>query len=145
MIKIIPVGMPKFSAEQAKKNLDKILKALTQRVRRSVQTATPVDSGAAKRSWSPPQKIQFETVDSSFPVQRRAVGYAFGNIQPYSRALEKGSQPGKRPWPSTGPRTTMFEGMIYSSQAPGGIFENADLEKVVERELPKIMEKLLSD
>jgi hypothetical protein len=141
MIKIIPDGMPKFSAKEAKKNLDALLKELSNRVRQRVISSTPRDSGMAARSWTQPR---FEKIDESFPVGRQSRGISFGNTAPYAHILETGSQPGKRPWPSVGPRTVEQAGRIYSSQAPGGIFLNAQLEKVVERELPKIMEKLLS-
>jgi hypothetical protein len=144
MIKI-KVELPDIASKLSSEKIDALVKSLAQKLWRSAQTATPVDSTMAKRSWTQPERIQFQTQDATFPVSRRSVGYAFGNIQPYSRVLEKGSQPGKRPWPSAGPRTVEQAGRIYSSQAPGGIFENAEIEKVVERELPKIMEKLLSD
>ena len=99
--------------------------------------ATPVDSGTVKRSWTPVSR------ESGGPVERRSVGYSFGNIQPYAHVLDTGSLPGKKPWPGVGPRTTMEAGRIYSKQAPGGIFTNADIENFVEQSLPGLLKKHL--
>ena len=57
----------------------------------------------------------------------------FSNNVPYAIVLEKGSTPGNRPWPSKGPRTVVYNGKIFSSQAPGGV-----AEVVFEDAIPKI-------
>lgn len=87
------------------------------KLRMQVKDATPVDSGDAQKSWT--------------IVRRTEGGYSFGNPQPYAHILEGGSQPGKAPWPNVGPKTTLYAGRIYSSQAPGGIFKKARVDDVL--------------
>ena len=111
------------------KSLDKMLKELILAVRSKVQLATPRDTGTAQRSWT--------------GVERISKGYQFGNVQPYSKYLETGSLPGKRPWPSPGPKTVSESGRIYSSQAPGGILKTADIENYIKQALPQLIEKYL--
>jgi len=111
------------------KGLNALLRELTTALRTRVQLATPRDTGTAQRSWT--------------GVERISKGYQFGNVAPYAHVLETGSLPGKRPWPSAGPRTVQQAGRIYSKQAPGGIFQNADVENYVEKALPQLIEKHL--
>jgi hypothetical protein len=101
---------------------DSVLMDIAKKLRNAVVGRTPVgippDSpapGTAKSSWTQP------TVSGSHEV-------AFRSDVPYITTLEYGSFPGQRPWPRPGPRTTMADSpegsrsMIYSRQAPGGMF-----------------------
>jgi hypothetical protein len=100
---------------------------LMRRLRMAVKDATPVDTGEAQKSWT--------------IVRRSEGGYSFGNVAPYAHILETGSEPGKAPWPNVGPRTTMYAGRIYSSQAPGGIFKEAGLDNLVEQAVQELERK----
>lgn len=111
-ISLLPKKMEAFTAK------------LIREIRKAVIAATPEDSGRAKESWT--------------GVERTSTGYQFGNTAHYAHILETGSVPGKKPWPSVGPKTAMYNGRIYSSQAPGGIFLKADVEGIVSRALNKI-------
>ena len=114
------VGLPK--------KLDLLTKRLMEKVRKAVYDATPEDTGRAKGSWT--------------GVERTSQGYSFGNYAPYAHILQTGSLPGKRPWPSVGPKTEMYEGRIYSSQAPGGIFKKANIEVVIEEAVAELWTQL---
>lgn len=94
---------------------------LVRKIRMAVKEATPIDTGEAQESWT--------------IVRRDEGGYSFGNIAPYARVLEKGSEPGKKPWPNPGPKTQLFEGKIYSTQAIGGMFKKANIEDIIDTAL----------
>lgn len=98
-------------------------------IRRSLKEATPVDTGEAKRSWS--------------IVRRYEKGYSFGNATPYIKYLEVGSVPGYAPWPGVGPKTTMYNGMIFSDQAPGGIVANSGLDQLLDQRLSQLFDMVL--
>jgi hypothetical protein len=129
------------------KGLDKLVKELALAVRSKMIASTPVDTGTAKRSWSPVKResggLSFSGGMGDGPVARRSVGYSFGNTAPYSHILETGSTPGKKPWPSVGPRTVLESGKIYSSQAPGGMLQTAEIEQYIKSALPGLVEKYL--
>jgi len=59
------------------------------------------------------------------------------NISDYAKYIEYGSIPGEYPWPSVGKRTMMYEGRIYSSQAPGGVLrktlQSNNITRIIER------------
>lgn len=127
--------------------LDSLVKELAIAVRTRMIASTPRDSGRAARSWS---GIKRESGGMSFnggtgdgPVQRRIAGYSFGNSAEYAHILETGSTPGKRPWPSVGPRTTLEGGRIFSSQAPGGMIESGQIEDMIRQVLPQLIAKHL--
>lgn len=101
---------------------------LMRKLRMQVKTATPIDTGEAQRSWT--------------IVRRVEGGYSFGNIAPYAHILEEGSKPGKAPWPNVGPKTTLFAGRIYSTQAVGGIFKEANVENVIDKAVKELERKL---
>jgi hypothetical protein len=100
---------------------------LVRKIRMACKDATPVDTGEARSSWT--------------IVRRTEGGYSFGNITPYAHILEEGSQPGKAPWPNVGPRTQFFEGRIYSSQAVGGIFKNAEIDTLIDDAVKELERK----
>ncbi len=129
------------------KGLDDLVKELALQIRARMIQGTPRDSGTAQRSYSPVKResggLSFSGGTGDGPVQRRSVGYSFGNTAPYSHILETGSTPGKKPWPNVGPRTVLKDGRIYSSQAPGGIMETAEIEAYVNQTLPQLIEKYL--
>lgn len=114
-----------------KGRLSVLTRSVASQVRKAVVQATPKDSGAAKRSWT--------------PVRKTTGGYSFNNPLDYAHVLEYGSEPGKRPWPSAGPKTVLSGGKIYSAQAPGGIYENADVDAVANRVAQELFEKLVAN
>ena len=127
--------------------IDGLVKELALQIRARMIQATPRDSGTAQRSWGPVKRhsggMSFSGGNPTGPVARQSVGYSFGNTAPYSHILETGSTPGKKPWASVGPRTVERDGRIYSSQAPGGIYQTAGIEQFVKQALPKLIEKYL--
>jgi hypothetical protein len=73
--------------------------------------------GHAKAAWTAPLTTGDNTIE-------------FMNPLIYSIPLEFGSEPGSRPWPNPGPRTTLASNFggdtrVYSRQAPGGMFDPA--------------------
>jgi len=70
-------------------------------LRDAVVNRTPTDTGYAQSSWG--------------EIERHSNGFSFSNPVEYMSVLEKGLYPG------LGPKTVIFQGGIYSSQAPGGI------------------------
>lgn len=99
--------------------LEEISRTVAEKLKLLVKSRTPVGvipgkratkaktgrhtRGQAKRSWS-----DIKYVDG---------GYAFENIVPYILALDKGSEPGKKPWPkATNIRTVNSRGKIFSSR-----------------------------
>ena len=74
-------------------------------LRDEVVARTPIDTGFARSKWT--QVIeQSDTLYFELQV-------------PYGFALDKGSKPGKAPWPSPGPKTDLSKGRIFSSQVSG--------------------------
>ena len=104
---------------------------LTEKIRSAMIENTPYDTGIAKTSWG-----QIEQCEG---------GLSFSNPQVYAVPLEFGSKPGERPWPGTGPKTVMHGGRIYSSQASGGIVQTANLDKIIEACLDKLIKDLTKD
>jgi hypothetical protein len=142
----IKIEVPDLSKILRDDKIDKVLELLAKRVRTRMIQSTPRDSGMAARSWTQPERIQFESLPSAtFPVNRTEKAYSFGNTACYSHILERGSKKGSRPWPNVGPKTVEIDGQIYSSQAPGGMIESGQIERLVERALPDLVEKLLRD
>ena len=77
----------------------KFAKNVAKEIRKGFVQYTPVDTGDAKRSWT--------------PVQRTAKGYSFGNTKMYTKFLVSGSNLGSLPWPSPGPRTVVVLSLIH--------------------------------
>lgn len=75
-------------------------------VRTDAIARTPIDSGEARRSWS----SLIEDADTLY----------FELNVPYGFALDVGSEPGNKPWPSPGPKTELYKGSIFSSQVADG-------------------------
>jgi hypothetical protein len=114
------------------KDLNWILRRSASRIRTAVRETTPVDTGAAKRAWT--------------PIKKDEGGYSFGNPFIYAGVLEYGGTKGKQPWPSaTNKKTEEFRGRIYSTQAVGGFVRKVDfdaiLDKVVQERLKRVFEK----
>ena len=129
------------------KGLDALIKHLALEIRAKMLQSTPRDTGTAKKSWSPVKResggLSFSGGLGDGPVARQSFGYSFGNTAPYSHILESGSTPGSKPWPSAGPRTVEKGGRIYSSQAPGGIMETAQIDDYIKSALPTLIQKYL--
>ena len=104
---------------------------VAEKIRSAMIENTPYDSGIAKTSWG--------------QIEQHEGGLSFSNPQAYAVPLEFGSKPGERPWPGTGPKTVMHGGKIYSSQAPGGIVETANLDKIIEACLNELVKNLTKD
>lgn len=112
-----------------------ITRSVAAKVRDALKANTPVGnrkgSGTAKKSWT--------------GVRKTEGGYSFQNLAVQSLSLEFGSATGKKPWPSTGPRTVYKEGRIYSSQAPEGMTAKAQIEQVASSVADKLLDKLIKD
>jgi hypothetical protein len=105
-----------------------LTRSVAAKVRGAMKESTPVETGATKRSWTPVRKV--------------AGGYSFSNVKIQSYFLEYGSEAGKRPWPSPGLRTVYYEGRVYSSQAPKGISEKADVERIANKAAGELFVKM---
>lgn len=99
--------------------LEEVSKTVAGRLKLLVKARTPVGTrpgarstktkagrharGLAKRSWS--------------DITYTGGGYSFENTVPYILALDRGSEPGKSPWPNpTNVRTVSSKGNIFSSR-----------------------------
>lgn len=120
--KLIPTGLTPG-------RVSLMTRTIASKVRAAVIAATPRDRGLTARSWTPVKK----GVEGS---------YSFSNPYIQAISLERGSQPGSRPWPSVGPRTTMDEGRIFSSQAPGGITKKAGVDSIIDINVKRYLDRL---
>lgn len=99
--------------------LEEVSRTVAERLKLLVKARTPVGTrsgsrttktkagrhvrGLAKRSWS--------------DITYSGGGYSFENATPYILALDRGSDPGKEPWPNaTNVRTVSSKGKIFSSR-----------------------------
>lgn len=86
----------------------------------------PVDSGKFKDAW------EYDISSSG-----KGLMATVSNDTVYASAIEFGSTPGQKPWPSPGPKTVVSGGRIYSSQAVGGTiektFNDANMQKFAEK------------
>lgn len=99
------------------------------RLRDEARLRTPIDSGKARSRWSRVMRDQ-----DSFYTELRI---------PYGFALDRGSLLRHRPWPSPGPKTTLFKGKVYSTQVADG--EGGIVDVVMNEErMGKIKEKILT-
>lgn len=111
--------------------ISKLTRSVASKVRQAMQKSTPKDTGKTRKSWTPVRKVEG--------------GYSFGSALPQTYFLEYGSEAGKRPWPSAGPRTVYYEDRVYSSQAPQGISAKADIEEVAQQVANELMADLFKD
>ncbi len=118
----VKVDVKGFDQRTHRRKIKKMVKEVGLECRKRMVAATPVDSGTAKRSWSPLK-------DVSNRYSKYHVTYETYNSKRYAAWLEKGSKKGSRPWPSPGPRTIDSGSRIYSSQAPGGISKTAGISE----------------
>ena len=128
------------------KGLDDLIRHLAEEIRSRMVQSTPIDTKRARQSWGEVRReggLSHSGGTDAGPVARQSIGFSFGNTAPYSHILDKGSTPGKKPWPSVGPKTTMKDGRIFSSQAPAGIYRTAEIEKFVKAALPGLFAKYL--
>lgn len=95
-----------------------LLHTLAEKIRSAMIEATPRDTGLAKATWG--------------QIEQHSGGLSFANPQAYAIPLQFGSKPGEPPWPGVGPKTVMHGGRIFSSQAPGGMVETVNLDKIIE-------------
>lgn len=97
-------------AIQANANIDSEFDDyLNNNIQRLVDFA-PTDSGDFKDLWKSSDIENSESKKSAI-ISNEAV---------YAPAIEFGSAPGERPWPSPGKKTVSHQGRIFSSHAPGG-------------------------
>lgn len=104
-------GATFFAIELAKRTLAYLRNQMGLRV-------TPVDKGELQLGW--------------MMRKEGPMDYRLYNDVRYWEPHEAGSEPGKRPWPSVGPRTVEANGRIFSSQAPGGIWYNFQKMKALD-------------
>ena len=62
----------------------------------------------------------------------------FNNL-PYAPPIEIGSK--GKPWETPGPKTVLYNGRVYSKQAPGGVFDKI----ITTEKLDEIAESLIKD
>ena len=91
--------------------------------------ATPKDTGDARQAWS--------------LINASSESLTFQNPLAYAIPLEYGSALGSKPWPSTGPKTVEMSGRVYSSQAPGGIVINTQLDEFVDKMVSKVIDEAI--
>jgi len=89
-------------------SLQRRLENFSEDIMGDIQKNSPVDSGHFRSRWHKTMSKSMVTIS---------------NDSPYAKIIEFGSTPGESPWPSVGKKTVMFEGKIYSSQAPGGVLQ----------------------
>jgi len=88
---------------------------------RKIQKESPEDTGHFRASW----ELDFKESGDTFRGE-------VTNPLPYASVIEFGSTPGKKPWPSPGPKTVLASGKIYSSQAVGGVVSKVVTDKNIE-------------
>lgn len=102
----ITVGLSRFS-KQIEDTAFRIGKIEMFNLAMNMSNRTPVDTGLASHSWS--------------EIIRSENELSFQLTVPYGSVLDLGSIPGQKPWPSPGPKTTLYNGRIFSSQVADGI------------------------
>lgn len=107
--------------------LTAIIRRAARQIRGAVRRATPVDTSAARESWTPLQKIEG--------------GYSFQSDLPYVPVLEYGSEAGAKPWPTAGDKTVENRGKIYSSQAPEGFMAKSKAEQIINKVFEKAIRR----
>ena len=114
------------SAISTDSQIKKILKNTSKDFLNELKKLAPIDKGDYKASW----KLDENSASNSISVE-------FYNSMPYGFAIERGSTPGQRPWPSPGPRTILNNGKIYSKQAVGGtidkVFSYKEILNLIEK------------
>ena len=100
-------------AIQADVNIDNTFDDYLSNSRQRLVDFAPIDSGDFKSLWKS-SGVEDSGSKKSAIISNEAV---------YAPAIEFGSAPGKRPWPSPGDKTVEFQGRIFSSQAPGGTID----------------------
>ena len=116
------------SGKLSDNNVYKALQSFLVLVEKDLRDRAPVDSGDFRDSWE------------STPVTKgnNKLSAKILNSEIYASAIEFGSAPGEKPWPSPGPKTVMSGGRIYSSQAVGGTIGKALSDKNISNFAKKI-------
>jgi len=103
----------KNSSVKADENISSTFESFLRDFESQLKDAAPVDSGAFKEAWS----------SSGRQSSGGNLTASISNNSAYAGAIEFGSAPGSKPWPSPGPKTEMSGGRIYSSRAVGGTLD----------------------
>lgn len=103
----------KKSSVKADNNVSTTFGSFLKDFESQLKSAAPVDSGAFKEAWS----------SSGRQSSGGDLTASISNNSAYAGAIEFGSLPGSKPWPSPGEKTVMSGGRIYSSQAVGGTLD----------------------
>ncbi len=111
----------KRSLRDADRNVEEEFKDFLTDLEGQLRSNSPVDHGDFKGAWK-----SSGVIGSSGNLTARV-----SNNSVYAGAIEFGSAPGSRPWPSPGPKTTNSGGRIYSSQAVGGVINKTLDEKTI--------------
>lgn len=115
--------------------ISRLTRSVASRVRQAVIAATPVGNR--------PRSGRKRAKDSWTGIKKGEGGYSFENPTIQSWFLEHGSEPGERPWPSAKSRTVYNQGRIYSSQAPRGITEKAQVDEIANKIAVELFELLV--
>lgn len=107
------------SGRLSDQNVYKALQQFLIIIENELRERAPVDSGDFRDSWE----------SSSIAKGQNSLSAKIFNNEIYASAIEFGSTPGEKPWPSPGPKTRMSGGRIYSSQAVGGTINKALSDK----------------
>ncbi|GAG26908.1 unnamed protein product [marine sediment metagenome] len=117
-----------LNSKKIKKDFNKELKNFVYGSKKNLKDLSPVDSKDFKNSWN----SEFNDLS----------GTIF-NEKVYAPIMELGSKPGAKPWKTPGEKTVLFEGMIYSSQAPGGIIDKAITEENINNLLESLEKSII--
>ena len=127
-IKEVIAAFDNMDSVMAKK-LDTIFGKFVLDIFNNIVFRSPVDVGFYRADWD----------FGRSPTQSGVISaYQIGNSMPYAEIFEVGSQVGKKPWPTAGPKTVEKSGRVWSSQmsqpVSGGAVESApwdDLEEIL--------------
>lgn len=98
--------------ERADRNIFNTFESFVRFFEEDLKSKAPVDKGDFKEGWHSETSRGMDQISAQI-----------SNDKVYASAIEFGSSPGEKPWPSPGPKTVMSNGRIFSSQAVGGTIE----------------------
>lgn len=125
------IGLSQLASGAFGGPLSPILSAFGLKILNEIKSTSPTGEkhgGSYKSAWNIVSLLSRGDVLASIK---------FTNQLPYAIHMEDGSIPGKRPWPSEGPRTVLRDGRIWSSQYPqpvaGTAIEDANYDQLREQ------------
>lgn len=102
-----------LSLNNVSKGAEQLLNRYVLGLLSAVIMRSPVDKGYFRSSWD---------VTTGKGAGSGVYEAVLFNNAPHAFPIEYGVKPGEKPWSSVGPKTTLQDGRIWSSQAPGGVF-----------------------